>query len=125
MNKYESLYDYLMLAKINRISLSFQEIENIIDSKLPPTAYKNSAWWSNDDKTHTQSSSWSDAGYSSSKVNLKTKTIIFVKHDFKMHRNYWIFQWNPDKPGNEQLEDIIVNQDKFGWTLNQYKNEIN
>ena len=37
-----------------KISLSFEQIEKIIDDKLPPSARQHRTWWANDSVSHTQ-----------------------------------------------------------------------
>ena len=86
-------YDSLDLAwelardgKIQAIELSHprnsdsdrEEIEKIIGDKLPNTAHRKSEWWSNNDKTHSQSSSWSDVGYKTTGIRLG-ESITFKK----------------------------------------------
>jgi len=62
MSKCDSLHAFLC-GKSDVINLSVSEIERIVPGGLPRSARDWPAWWSNGDKTHSQSSSWGRAGY--------------------------------------------------------------
>ncbi len=78
MRKYAPLMIYLDESGKEEITLSYEEIEKIIGDKLPNTAHRKSEWWSNNDKTHSQSSSWSDVGYKTTGIRLG-ESITFKK----------------------------------------------
>lgn len=78
MTKYEPLTTYLNLCKKQRIKLTYNEIEEILGFDLPPSAYKDSRWWLNNDDSHTQSKSWGKAGYKTTDINLG-ESVTFVK----------------------------------------------
>ena len=63
---YQKLAAYLTQAP-NEITLNFNEIQQIIDSKLPSSAFKYKAWWSNGGQTHSHI--WTDVGYKVIKSN--------------------------------------------------------
>jgi hypothetical protein len=63
MSKYHDLYVTLKSNSHETVRLSFKEIESIIGSSLPKSAYQYPAWWANGDITHSHSNSWQDAGY--------------------------------------------------------------
>jgi len=66
-SKYEKLYDFLsaMPSRKKDITLSFTEIEGILESRLPDSAYKHGAWWANqtDLSTRPQARAWMLAGF--------------------------------------------------------------
>ena len=70
MKKYDPLMEYLEASDKTSITLPYEEIEKIIGDKLPETALERIEWWSNNDPTHTQSASWSEAGYKTTDVKL-------------------------------------------------------
>ena len=78
MRKYDPLMLFLDKSGQNEITLTYQEIENIISDNLPLTAYNRKEWWSNNDSSHTQSASWSDAGYKTAEICLG-ECISFIK----------------------------------------------
>lgn len=80
-DKYIALKKYLENSAQPQIILAYKEIEGIICSKLPKSAYQYSeAWWAND-YTHSQAIAWIDAGYETDFVSdtFKDEKIIFVK----------------------------------------------
>lgn len=76
--KYLQLQQYLKLNSLEYITLSFEEIEMILGFKLPNSAYKYSAWWSNNIGSHTQAHSWRDVGYRTESVQVGNQ-VIFKK----------------------------------------------
>lgn len=80
-DKYIKLKYFLINSNQSVVKLSFKNIEKIIDSELPNSAYNHSAWWANDTKCHAQSVSWLDAGYETHSVSdtYQEKYIVFMK----------------------------------------------
>ena len=66
-SKYEKLYDFLSetSSRKNEITLSFIEIEGILNSRLPGSAYQYPAWWANqsDLSNRPQARAWMLAGF--------------------------------------------------------------
>ena len=78
MTKYEPLTTYLDLCKKTKIKLTYNQIEEILGFNLPPSARKYKVWWNNNDKNHSHSASWGDAGYKTSDV-LLGESVTFIK----------------------------------------------
>ncbi len=80
-DKYIGLGNYLLRSDAERVVLSFNEIEKIIGDKLPQSAFKYEAWWSNN-YDHSQAITWMDAGYRTDFVSdtLKMENVIFIKN---------------------------------------------
>lgn len=78
MSKYDPLGKYLENSNKEIVQLNYEEIEKILCDKLPDTSYKNKAWWSNNDRSHVQSASWSDIGYMVNEIQLG-EYVVFVK----------------------------------------------
>ncbi len=79
-------YDRLSLYLQEKVSLnerlhriSFSKVEEIIQDKLPASAFKHRTWWSNDGVAQLHSQSWLDAGWRVSNVNLSSQTVSFTK----------------------------------------------
>jgi len=66
-------------GNIDRVQLSFEEIESIIDSDLPTSARRHRAWWANDPTSHSHSQQWLNAGWRSSFVNLAEERVTFAR----------------------------------------------
>lgn len=75
--KYEPIKDYLMNCQSEKIQLSYQEIEKIIEKPLPDSAYKYREWWANGG--HSQADAWLDAGWKVEQANLG-EYIVFIKN---------------------------------------------
>ncbi len=69
MAKYDPLNSYLEQRGDRSISLTFSEVEKIINAKLPKSALDYREWWAND-RSHTQARAWLAAGYKTSDVNM-------------------------------------------------------
>lgn len=80
--KYQPLQDFLFTSGKEVLHLSFSEIEKIIDSALPESAYKYPALWSNN-YSHPIAVAWLDAGYRAEQLNLAENSIVFRKLDSK------------------------------------------
>ena len=62
--KYLPLYEYLSKQQERQIVLTFEEIEEILQAKLPKSAYKYQAWWGNTRSgTYVQAAAWLEAGF--------------------------------------------------------------
>lgn len=79
VSKYDPLRAFLEQQNKPCIRLSFRDIEGIIGSKLPASAYTYRAWWAND-HTHTHArNGWLAAGYKVRYVDLEGGVVEFVK----------------------------------------------
>ena len=76
--KYRPLAEYLYDKWEKKITLTYAEIESILDFKLPPTAYKiPTSYWANT-LTHTYAASWLAIGYKT-KVNIEALSVTFER----------------------------------------------
>ena len=79
MSKYEPLKEFLMSEKQSEIKLSFLEIERIMKSHLPNSAYTYNAWWTNGGQS--QAESWMSAGYITKSVDIPNRTVVFCRQN--------------------------------------------
>lgn len=80
MSKYDPLYNYLTQRKGQKVTLGFEEIESIINAKLPKSAYTYVQWWGNSNtKEHPHSRAWLDAGFKTVDMtdNIVRKKVTF------------------------------------------------
>ena len=75
--KYQSLNQHLRDVSAEAVSLSFADIEDLIGAKLPPSARKHAAWWSNNPTGHVNAQAWLDAGYRAESVDLPGEKLVF------------------------------------------------
>lgn len=66
--------------------MSFEEVERVLGFALPDSARKFPAWWSNNTGTHVGVSAWRDSGWKTSRVNLGSERVTFVRDDAKSPR---------------------------------------
>lgn len=82
MSKYDPLRDYLKKLSLaqNEITLSFQQINKILEAELPKSAYQYNAWWANEvNGPHVQAHAWQDAGWKVDSVDFNRKRVSFVR----------------------------------------------
>jgi hypothetical protein len=82
MSKYDPLYKWLRLAKGNKVSVTFQRIEEILGFPLPASAREHRPWWANEaniSSKHVHCKAWLDAGFETTNVDLIRGTVDFRK----------------------------------------------
>jgi hypothetical protein len=109
--KYDALSNYL--AKVfskeltSKVSLTFRQVEQILESALPASAHARKAWWSNN-PSHKQAGCWLDIGWEVSKIDLNEQVITF-----KRNKGFLIGKVIEDK-NTTTLEALVDNK---GFTL--------
>ena len=76
MSKYEPIYYFLNSSNKTSVILSYEQIEKIINAKLPGSAFVYREWW--DNNSHVQSIYWRKAGYLVTDIALG-KSVRFTK----------------------------------------------
>jgi len=81
MKKYDPLGNYLArqfsAGLMDRVCLTFQEIERILGFVLPRSAYAYRAWWSNS-QSHPQACSWLEIGWKVCSVDIEEKAVTLT-----------------------------------------------
>lgn len=79
--KYATLSDWLQSqpGKIDQVQLTFDQVEEIMGTDLPASAYNHRAWWSNDAIGHSHSQEWLDAGWRTTYVNMTEGKVTFTR----------------------------------------------
>ncbi len=80
MSKYEPLTTHLRASGRASIPLTFNKIERIVGAKLPPSAFKYRAWWSNNPTNSVITHAWLDAGYKTANVDMAGRKLVFRKY---------------------------------------------
>jgi hypothetical protein len=80
----ESIYlpigKYLNNLDVSSITLSYEQVENILGFKLVPTAHKREQWWENDKKSKSRHCrSWMDVGWRTGEKKLG-ESITFYRN---------------------------------------------
>ena len=79
MGKYEPLEHFLKKQRTKRWRVAFREIEAMLGFKLPQSAFKYPAWWSNDETGHSHAKAWLDAGWRTEEVDLAARKLTFAR----------------------------------------------
>ncbi len=77
--KYDPLHVHLESAGLERIAMSFDEVERVIGSNLPASARKHRAWWGNDPSQNAVACAWLEAGYKTESVSMEREILTFRK----------------------------------------------
>lgn len=79
--RYTALADLLqsLPGGIDTVPLTFDQIEEVIKTDLPPSARNHRAWWANDSVGHSHSQLWLDAGWRTTYINLSEGRITFSR----------------------------------------------
>jgi len=77
--KYAPLGDYLRGIAQNAVTLSYQQIEEIIGASLPPSAHNHGVFWANAGGTHVWAVEWMAAGWKVTSYSLTEKRVSFAR----------------------------------------------
>jgi hypothetical protein len=80
--KYTPLENYLrgLPATQKEVALSFEQIERIINAKLPASAYEYQAWWANEKEgNHVNARAWANAGWKVESIDFNRKLARLVR----------------------------------------------
>jgi hypothetical protein len=76
--KYHPLFEHLLFNGHGQVTMTFAEIEAVLDARLPPSARNREEWWSNSPNGHSQARAWMRAGYKTSRVDLSGRKVTFT-----------------------------------------------
>jgi hypothetical protein len=80
--KYTPLENYLRDLPENQreVALGFEQIEGILNDKLPASAYQYQAWWDHEKEgNHVNTRSWTNAGWKVDSLDFNAKWVKFVR----------------------------------------------
>jgi hypothetical protein len=80
--KYIPLENYLRDLPESRreITLGFEQIEGILKTRLPSSAYEDRRWWDHEKEgNHVSARSWTIAGWRVDEVNFNEKWVKLVR----------------------------------------------
>ncbi len=78
-SKYQPLLEYLCGSNEGEVTLTFAQIEALMNEALPESARSKRAWWSNRSKGALQASAWMEAGYRVEDVDIDRQQVTFRK----------------------------------------------
>ena len=96
--KYQPLLEYLQRSDQREVTLTFAQIEVLINHVLPDSARTKRAWWSNRTKGALQASAWMEAGYLVDKLDMEEEFVTFRKRSngYTVQRRNGTVQWNQE-----------------------------
>ena len=65
--------------RVEKLQLSFSDMEQILGSKLPQAARAHRSWWANDPVAHLHSQQWLDAGWRTTGINMTEERVVFAR----------------------------------------------
>ncbi|CCV05460.1 conserved hypothetical protein [Mesorhizobium metallidurans STM 2683] len=76
MSKYAPLKDFLVAQNVDRVPMSFAEIERVLNLPLPASK-QYPAWWSNNPSNNPMTREWLEAGFETESVNIGSGKLVF------------------------------------------------
>lgn len=75
----------------DRVSLTFSQVEDIIQGSLPPYARQHRAFWANDMVSHSQARQWLDVDWRVASVDLSNEVVAFsrIKERQKLYIDFF------------------------------------
>lgn len=80
--KYTALEHYLhdLPATQKEVTLSFEQIERILNGKLPSSAYEDQRWWEHEKEgNHINKRAWANAGWKVESLDVNKKRVKLVR----------------------------------------------
>ncbi len=77
MSVYDKLASVLAERREEAWKAGFAELEGLIGRKLPASAWKYPAWWSNDPSNNSMTKVWLRAGWRTEQVDVLGQTVVF------------------------------------------------
>jgi len=80
--KYIPLEHYLrdLSATQREVTLRFEQIEKILNDKLPSSAYEDRRWWDHETEgNHVNKRAWSNAGWKVANLDVNKKWVTLVR----------------------------------------------
>ena len=76
MGKYDRLTRYLSGLSDGEVSMSFEDIEQVLGVPLPASK-QYPAWWSNNPSNNVMTKAWLEAGFRTERVDIGREKLVF------------------------------------------------
>lgn len=107
MSKYDNLTNYLRSVEEERWDTTFDEIEAVLEFKLPESARRYPAWWANQSTgPRVQCSSWMRVGWHAADLDLEGGRVSFVRADGKFNEDEMNVEKNQPAQGQSLAEAV-------------------
>lgn len=117
-SKYFPLFRYLRRKDSERVRLSLEDIESIIDAPLPPSARERRGFWSNRAEGGHQAKAWMEAGYWVDAIDLDSGTVVFRQRrsTYRVKREQGSLRWDAESI-RALREHLRMNQGELAQLL--------
>ncbi|MEM1252754.1 MAG: helix-turn-helix transcriptional regulator [Cyanobacteria bacterium P01_H01_bin.21] len=98
-SKYYPLFEHLQKCNGEETTLTFREVEALLDNSLPTSAFEKKNWWSNRDSASAlQAKAWVSAGYHIDVVDLTKQIVTFRKFqaEYNIQKKDGAVVWQQD-----------------------------
>lgn len=132
--KYFPLYRFLKKLDKDSVILGFEQIEGMIEGRLPRSAYKRRGFWSNRSQGGLQAAAWIDAGFRVSRIDLINQEVEFsrVPVRYEIHEHGGSLDWDSESlralrrylrlSQQEFADELGVRQQTISeWETGQYQ----
>lgn len=112
--KYDTLQKWLLEQKDageTILRIGFEEIEEILQDSLPPSARTHRSWWGNDFSTHVQSAAWLRSGWLVDDADLDKGEIVFRQSVAALYPPFFavmLGQLKETRPGITQASRVFT-----------------
>ncbi|MAY20366.1 MAG: hypothetical protein CL955_07095 [Erythrobacteraceae bacterium] len=80
MEKYQGLTQFLDEIDQDRVSMSFESVNDLVGGSLPESAFKHRPWWANrTEGKGSQNLAWQSVGWETRDVNMELDEVTFVR----------------------------------------------
>lgn len=80
--KYAPLENYLrkLPKSQSEVTLDFEQIERILNNRLPSSAYEDRRWWDHETEgNHVSPRAWANAGWKIEKLDVSKQWVKFIR----------------------------------------------
>lgn len=79
-----------LISNLNETyTLTFAQVEDLINDNLPPSARQHRAWWANDSTSSRQAEAWMTSGWAVDDVDLSAEVVRFKRTDIVFYQILW------------------------------------
>jgi CBS domain-containing protein len=71
------------------VRLGFNQIEELINEKLPNSAREHRSWWVNDMATHPHSATWIGAGWLVDDIDFRAEEVVFKQTNLALYQEFF------------------------------------
>jgi CBS domain-containing protein len=110
--KYDALQKWLQEQKeagVTSLRIGFEEIEEILQDSLPPSARTHRSWWANEYSSHVQAMAWLRSGWLVDDADLEKGEIIFRQSVSALYPQFFttmLNQLKETRPGLTQASRV-------------------